>query len=757
MSKKRPSDTFFFYIFVYDVKLSTMKNFKTTLLGIILATTSYAQNPADFKNPPQKFRPEPLWFWNNTAITREGIDEQMAGFRDQCGYGGFAILPFGQNLTPKYLTEEYFELYKYTAERAAEMGLTLSLYDEYGFPTGSGGAINADGIPRFFNRFPNLTMKRLDKVEEEANGGTTYIAPVCKAGVLMAVVAMNTERKERIDLKEQITEETIVWKVPEGRWKIMQFVCVKDDDPNMDYLSKEAAEAYISMTHEAYYERMSELFGTTITSTFFDEPTLYRAQARCWTPTFNEDFEQIYGFSPALYYPALWYDIGAETQAARNALFSVRAELYASAYPKVVSEWGAKHGIYATGHQDNEEIENPVGTSADLMKCFKYQTAPGIDKIGGPRPAEKFYKVVSSAAYNWDHSLVMSETYGAMGDIPWDTLYNIAMDQYTKGINVLIPHAVWYNDADVTFKPELSHRNTLYSGKLHQFNTFLARLNVLLRNEDRYVTDIAMLYPIETMQGEHNFDGPLDPYQGGVKISDMDYIQVSERLTNLLGRDFMFLHPEVLENACQVDKEGIHLGNKCQYNTFRTIILPSVKTIGADNLAKIAAFYENGGRVIFTTQLPSKSTDPGQDGQIAELIKTLFPKGVGQNDYTIETNTQGGQVWYLSNPTKEMLQKALTENSETVYDIEFPEGATPLRYIHKEHDGRDLFYLANLNKEAFHSTVILRGKKQYELWNPHTGETHPVEAEYTRKGKERVTLVNLNVAPAQSLFLIETH
>ena len=240
-------------------------------------------------------------------------------------------------------------------------------------------------------------------------------------------------------------------------------------------------------------------------------------------------------------------------------------------------------------------------------------------------------------------------------------------------------------------------------------------------------------------------------------VSDMDYIQVGVRLTDLIGRDFMFLHPEVLENACQVDKEGIFLGNKCQYNTFRTIILPSVKTIGTENLAKIVALYENGGRVIFTTQLPTNSTDPGQDKQIAELVKTLFPKGVGQSDYTIETNAHGGQVWFLSNPTKEMLQKALAENSETVYDIEFPEGTPPLRYIHKEHDGRDLFYLVNLNNETFNSTVILRGKKQYELWDPHTGETYPVETEYTRKGKERVALVNLNLAPAQSLFLIETH
>lgn len=79
-------------------------------------------------------------------------------------------------------------------------------------------------------------------------------------------------------------------------------------------------------------------------------------------------------------------------------MFSLRAEQYAAAYPKLVSEWSRSHGTLATGHQDNEERENPVGTSADLMKCFKYQDIPGIDKIGGDRPAERFYKVVSSAA-----------------------------------------------------------------------------------------------------------------------------------------------------------------------------------------------------------------------------------------------------------------------------------------------------------------------------------------------------------------------
>ena len=731
-----------------------MRTFRLSLLCLFFCVTAVAQEPSEFKTPPTKFRPDPLWFWNNTDITKEGIDAQMPGFLEKCGYGGLAILPFGPNLTPRYLTEEYFERYKYAVEKAAELGLTLSLYDEYGFPSGSGGAINADGVPRFRNRFPNLTMKRLDKIEEETRGGATYVSPVSKTGQLMAAVAMNADTKERIDLSGNITEETIVWKVPEGNWKIMQFVCVADDDPNMDYLSEEAAKAYISMTHEAYYKRMPEFFGTTITSTFFDEPTLYRAQARCWTPTFNETYIKKYGSSPALYYPALWYDIGPETQAARNALFGLRAELYAAAYPKAVSEWSKAHGIVATGHQDNEEIENPVGTSADLMKCFKYQDVPGIDKIGGDRPAEKFYKIVSSAAYNWDHSLVMSETYGAMGNIPWDTLYNVAMDQYSKGINMLIPHAVWFNDRDVTFEPELSHRNRLYNQGLYEFNTFLARLNMLLRNDDRFVTDVAMLYPIETMQGEHYFDGPLGAYAGGVKIPDMDYVQISQRLTNELGRDFQFLHPEVLQDACRVDKNGLTLANTKQYNTFRTLIVPSSKTISVANLAKILTFFEAGGQVIFTTQLPVKSTEPNADAQVVALMDKLLPEKLRSSGEP-HTNPAGGRVVFLAKPGADALRNALARPSET-FDVEFPEGIVPMRYIHKERAGKDIYYFANLNGKAFDSAVALRGKKRYELWNPHTGEVTALQPEYAKKGKDRVSLVRLRVEPSQSVFLVET-
>jgi len=82
-------------------------------------------------------------------------------------------------------------------------------------------------------------------------------------------------------------------------------------------------------------------------------------------------------------------------------LFGFRAELFEEGFIKEVSDWSVAHGIHATGHIAPEEALVPVNSSGDLMKTFKYQETPGIDKIGGHRPAERFYKLISSSANNW--------------------------------------------------------------------------------------------------------------------------------------------------------------------------------------------------------------------------------------------------------------------------------------------------------------------------------------------------------------------
>jgi len=580
----------------------------------------------DFADPPLTFRSRPLWFWNNTEVTAGGVETQLQGARDQSGYGGLAPLPFGAKFTPRYLSDEYFALYGTALNKARELGMFLTIYDEYGFPSGSCGANMGDGIPRFKDKYPEATLRRLDKHEDDVTGPADYSQPL-PAGTLMSVVAMSTATKERVDLTATVGGGAILWKVPAGSWRIMTFVCVLDGDSNVDYLEPKQVEKFISMVYKPYFDRFGKDFGATIGGAFYDEPTMYRAQGRLWTDRFNERFQAAHGFSPTPYYPALWYDIGPETQAARNYLFGFRSELYAAGYMKTVQDWCTAHGgVPLLGHQDQENVKNPVGVSGDLMKSYRYQDVPGIDKIGWENDPEAYYKIVSSVVYNWDKTQAMTETYGAMGNLSWDQLYSVVMEQYAKGINNFVPHGVWYNLDNVTYLPELSYRNPRYADGLAAFNTYIGRLNVLLQAPGRHVADIAVLYPIATLQAGYHFDGPLSPYSGGVNVPEADYIYLGELLSTKVCRDFTFLHPEVLDERCSVRGDRLKLNNKLNHEEYQVLVLPGHRTIRWSNLRRIKEFYDNGGKVIATGQLPCKSAEFGHDAEVVEAVKAMFPK-----------------------------------------------------------------------------------------------------------------------------------
>ena len=702
----------------------------TGLLFVNLATAQIKET--DFANPNNVYKPVPLWFWNNTSVQPEELVEQFRQMILHDGYGGCGILPFGKDFKPEYLSEDYLRCYGEIVKEAKKLNAAMSLYDEYGFPSGSMGAINGDDTPRFMNKYSNHTIKRLDKIEYPVKKGKTKIA--IPEGKLMAVVAMDTLTKERLSLRDFIQNNCLEWSVPQGSWKVMFFVCVKDGDPNVDYLDPEAVKLFIKETHQVYYDRFSTAFGSVIKETFFDEPTMYRAKGRMWTPLFNEKYTAYYhGESPELLYPALWYDIGNDTQYARNRLFGFRSKLYAEGFMKTIQNWGTAHNIHATGHQDQEEILNPVSVSGDLMLWNKYIDIPGIDKIGGGRPTEDFYKVISSAAYNWDKQLVMSETYGAMGNLNMHELYHIAMEQYTKGINALIPHAVWYNDQNVTFLPELSWRNPLYQDSLPKLNKFLSRLNYVLRQEGCHVADIAVLYPIETLQGEHYLDGPLGFYEGGVNIPLTDYTHVSALLTDSLGRDFTYLHPEVLLEKCTVENDQLVMNNKINKECFQVIILPSVKTISINILEKILQFQQQGGKVIFTTRLPKKSTEFRQDQKVQTLTKALLSQAI-----------------FIKDLNSFSLQQALTDCHYSS-DVRFLNNQN-LNYIHKVTEKQHIYYFANLRATHSHTEIALRGRLHPKLFNPHNGTASDIQ--FRHEGN--TTYIKLSIPANSSVFIVSS-
>jgi hypothetical protein len=719
--------------------------------ALVQATDLPLAKPPDlraaFESPAPQRRARPLWFWNGplTADKTRLILEAC----QSSGYSGVGILP-AQGMKPEFMTPEFLDQYQVAVEHAAQLGLKLCLYDEFWFPSGSAGGLLA-------RRHPEALSKRLDMLARDVTGPSDVVQEV-PPGTFMGAVAMNTASKQRVDVSSQARGGSLRWTAPSGQWKLMIFTCVRDGgDGLVDYLSPEAVSKFIELTYQAYFDKFPTHFGKTIDSAFYDEPAFYHVQGgRAWTERFNELFQARYKTNPILLYPALWDDIGSDTAAARNALFGFRAELYATGFVRTINDWCRAHGIQLTGHVDQEEISNPViGLCGDLMRAFKYQDIPGIDQIFQYGRASRAYKVVSSAAFNFDRPLVMTECYGAMDNMPVPTLYKEAMDQFAKGINCMVPHAVWYEPAKIIFKPDLSPSAGTYGPELRAFNQYIGRLQELLQ-AGRHIADIAVLYPIATLQAGSWF-GPGKPYEGCVAIPEADYMAIGEMLALSVRRDFTFLHPDMLEERCSVAGPVLRLNNAVNAEHFRVFILPGSRCVGFRTLQRIKSFYDQGGVVIGTTQLPTQSDELGQDGAVRQIVAHIFGEQTAGMVTDPHQNSAGGRAWFLGKPTAEALK--------TVLDQALPDGDVVVEqsptltngnfsYIHKAISGQSVFFFANSSDQAVDTWVRLRGHLEPELWNPYDGSTRATEAQYISGAGGPVTRVHLVLPPVRSAFVV---
>ena len=708
---------------------------------------------AAFRKPAADMSSKPLFFWNTPLeeMAEEGLRQIVRRCHTESGYSGFGILPFWQE---GYLSDRYFALYEAALEEGAKYGMQFSLYDENGFPSYTAGGL-------FAKKYPHLTAKRLDMIESSVveNGKIFLKLP---QGNLLGAVAYNTITQEIIDITDQasLQDSYIEYPVEGAGWKLMAFLCVRDGTPGMDYLSEEAVAGFIHITYDAYYKHFKKYFDNgTITSAFYDEPSFWGSGdpltawgvdgARMWTDDFNEAFAEMFGkdINPVLYYPALWYDIGDKTVEARDKLNAVRTELFAKRYIGQLNTWCQDHAIELMGHMLLEDRDNPVPFHGDLMYCFKYQACPSVDVIAHYGMTEDYYKIISSAAYNWDHPHVGVECYGAIDDMPVNVLYKAAMDLFAKGINVMVPHAVWYNAKSYWFQPELSYRTEPYASVLPQYNAYIARLHTMLQ-EGRHVADIAVLYPIDTLEHDYNFN------KNDQLVSEYtNYIALTKQLSEKIRLDYTYIHPSVLDEKVTVEGATLHLNNQ-NFEDYKVMIIPSIRVISKSNLEKINTFYQNGGIVISAGDLPRMGTEQVDNAAVQALIQEMFGEtwDTAQAKYMERTNENGGKIYHLTDLDN---LGAVLKEAYGNYDVNIssvPESNGHLTYIHKVINDLNVYFFANSSDIAVDPTITLRGEfENLELWDPVTGNASAI-ATTVSNGK---TTFTLPMDAVTSLFVVE--
>ena len=638
----------------------------------------------------------------------------------------------GAGPAPVYLSDEYFRRYEAALAFAKAKGMTAILYDELGYPTGGAGGGRIDAA----NYRKLIARTKLGA----APGAGPFTVP---NGVLLAAVAMDAATKVRVDLTDRVAGGALQWNAPGPGWSV-QFFALQTAEPQggaqdyyavADYFDPKAVQEFIDVTYEAYARHVGAYFGDTIAMTFFDDVGIYSAE-RTWAAGLDERFEASTGRKPAAYYPALWEDIGPETAAARVAFFAARAEALGEGFPELVTRWAERHGLQASGHCPGQYEIQPTDMNGDPFKFYRAQPVPMIDVIFLYGFGRDGFKLTTSAADAMDKPVVVAEQF-TTGGTP--TGYRRAMDSLVRGVNYLIT-----NTASEVGAPT-------------DFADYVGRASMLLQG-GRRVADIAILYPIASLQAFYRFEapnnqeGPLGHYAPGAA----DYLAVGDRLTCDLHRDFTFLHPDDLaSDRLKVGPGRLTLDNVANRQDYRVIVLPGGEVIGLAALRKLKAFWDAGGAVIATTELPSKSVEFDKDLDVRALLGSMFG-APGE----VRRNEAGGAALFIANPDDRALTDALARLGPAA-DVAFSGDPNPrtgngaLAYIHKVKGGRDIVFLANSSESAVETTVSLRGAFTLELWDPHTGECGPAAgARVVTRGPEARTEVPIGLPGGRSVFLL---
>ena len=736
-----------------------MKNLFILVCLISTLNVSAQQNSLErnFKNPPLVYRPIPFWHLNG-VLTPEEIKKQVAD-AGKCGFGGVAVLPVtsgpqvGTNLTtpgmsPSYLTKDYFDRYADILNAAKSDGLKAILYDDIDFPSGTAGG-------QLKQKYPEAVRKELNKMDTVVQGPKTVEYNL--TGKVMSIVGKLDGRDEMKDLSAFVKGNRFKWEVPGGKWHILFYVC-NDADALVDYMDENSVNKFISLTYDEYANRFSSYFGNVINQTFWDDVG-YVTKERGWTNSLNSKFEQLYGKNPALYYPALWQDIGPETEAARIAFFNTRAELLTEGFPKVISAWDMRHGLKSSGHPPGNYEIQPVDMNFDVIKYYRHVNIPTMDAIFYHGQGREGFKLVSSASAVYDRPVTAAETYGAFAENTFDVkmMYCTAMEIFARGINFLVPHAMWYNPDSkaVRIPPLISPYSSKIGPALKGFNDFAARTSMMLQG-GKTIAEIGIIYPIASLEGFYHFQSK--DYSGFGKYAPpgTDYLKISDMLTNRIHRDFTFIHPELFTGEKYLLKGNeIVLSNQINMQNYTLIIIPAGKVISYKTLQKLKLYYDNGGKIIATGILPTKSAEFDHDDDVKHLVGEIFGTGVNENH-----NTKGGIASFIPDLTQDNLQQAIDKLS-TSPDVIMENNPQPssgngmFSYLHKIKDNRNIYYFANSSDDRIDTYLCLRGKMHPHLWNVTNGSIANItDARLVKIKGEVYTRFKFSLPAVESVFIV---
>ncbi|MCW5550007.1 MAG: hypothetical protein KIT44_13675 [Opitutaceae bacterium] len=348
--------------------------------------TPHSGTPESAVRTPQSTAPRYYTFWSiNGPLERTRLRRQLADFK-AAGLHGVVFHPRFYPGIPPYLSDDYLAHVNDAILHAKELGLRFWLYDENGWPSGTG-----DG--KVLAQYPDSGAMRLDLTREPTAD---------------TVGSFHTDAANRLVPAD--TPGATTWYLAPRK---INYV---------DSLDPRVLGHFLDLIHERYRTGLDPVAWDYIEAIFFDEPEsgmikdpFPETAGIPWSRIMPEKLRATFGDGYLKVLPLL-FARGEGYQEIRARFWELVTDTLIGGFFAPYHAWCEKHGKQFIGHVKGEE--HPLFQLPMVGSChriFRHLSMPGIDALERYPSLDFFPRQAGSFARQFGHGRVMVECFGGAG------------------------------------------------------------------------------------------------------------------------------------------------------------------------------------------------------------------------------------------------------------------------------------------------------------------------------------------------------
>ena len=679
------------YLFVFIV-----------LMAVI--TTASAQHwQEEFKNPIDEYR-----IFHMVHAFGDNYETYLNTLYDYGFRGVITNNAWDENFLKN---SSNYALMNAAINKAHEMGMTVWLYDEYGYPSGTADHQTLDGYPEY-------EAIGIGLLSSEHTNKAEFTLPEAFQKILYAEIILGSEKTPLAELGSSKMDERKITVNVSGTFTLnvyAQKIAFEGSHaekngfrPNRypNLLNKDAVQRFIDLVYVGYKNNVEDM--SKVQAIFTDEPSLmthfvnttekYPYSIVPWEDRLPAHFKKMHGYDLMPRLSSLFGGYSDEDKILRVNFYQTVAEMMTQSFYIPLRDFCEKLGIAFSGHNLLEEtLSCHVGLYGDMMQNIGTMQIPGIDVLScvPPMYLKSWYmtpKYVSSAARNNGKDVVMVEF------CPVADMEQFQVDEFK---NVLGTTSLLFFNGANRFNTYYAYHRMSKENAIH-WNEYSGRLNTLLRGST-FASEIAVMYPIANTQAYFTAENTHFHFpDGNIHSLDMYFNHVATQLYRS-QLDFNILDAESLEKAT-IENGKLVIGN----GAYRVMVIPKIEVMSLESMRQLSEFADGGGKVIWLDSLPRLATRAEETAEVQRLAEKYQPDVVNFGMIKKEEEKRREFTNIIKDTVKHNVR--VTSRNENFGDL----FVSP--YIK---EGKKLYYVVNSNNNDMDITITSPGP--FDLYDPFTG------------------------------------